>query len=383
MHFLIDENIPYAEEFFSDLGQITRFPGRELTAEQLADADVLLVRSITKVNEALLSKAEKLKFVGTATIGEDHIDKAVLAEKGIAFSSAPGCNAVSVAEFVISALFVLTEKYGFQLSDKTVGIVGVGNIGKALKAKLEALGINLLLCDPPRQDAESTDEFVDLDYLLANSDVVTFHTPKTKTGKHPSFHLLNEVNLPLLKQDVVLVNASRGEVIDNQALLKEVQRREQHNEQAIKLVLDVWENEPNPLPELIEYCDLATAHIAGYSLEGKSRGTEMLYQRVCELLSLPKDKNLSTLLPQHNIQHLMLNTLPDDESEIKALTHLIYDIRRDDALFRGLLKEKGFDWLRKNYPVRREWRSVKLQLVQQSNCSDQKASKYLQLGFDI
>ncbi len=383
MHFLIDENIPYAEEFFSDLGQITRFPGRELTAEQLADVDVLLVRSITKVNEDLLSKADKLKFVGTATIGEDHIDKKLLAEKGISFSSAPGCNAVSVAEFVISALYVLTEKYGFQLSDKTVGIVGVGNIGKALKAKLEALDINLLLCDPPRQDAESNDEFVDLDYLLANSDVVTFHTPKTKTGKHPSFHLLNQDNLTLLKEDVVLVNASRGEVIDNQALLNEVQRREQQNEQAIKLVLDVWENEPNPLPELIEYCDLATAHIAGYSLEGKSRGTEMLYQRVCELFSLPKDKNLSTLLPQHNIQHLMLNSLPSDESEIKALTHLIYDIRRDDALFRGLLKEKGFDWLRKNYPVRREWRSVKLQLVQQPNCSDQKALKYLQLGFDI
>lgn len=383
MHFLIDENIPYAEEFFAELGKITRFPGRELTPEQLADADVLLVRSITKVNRELLSKAQKLKFVGTATIGEDHIDKGLLAERGVNFSSAPGCNAVSVAEFVISALFVLTEKYHFKLQDKTLGIVGVGNIGKALKLKLEALGINLLLCDPPRQEAEQSDDFVDLNHLLQQSDIVTFHTPKTKTGKHPSFHLLNQSNLSLLKQDVVLINASRGEVIDNQALLTEAQRREQANEPAIKLVLDVWENEPNPLPELIEYCDLATAHIAGYSLEGKARGTEMLYRNVCELFGKEKDKKLSAMLPKHNIAQVVLNELPEQESEIKALTHMIYDIRRDDALFRQLLNEKGFDWLRKNYPVRREWRSVKLQQVQQPNCSDQKAEKYLQLGFDI
>ena len=383
MHFLIDENIPYAEEFFAELGKITRFPGRELTPEQLVDADVLLVRSITKVNHELLSKAEKLKFVGTATIGEDHIDKELLAERGINFSSAPGCNAVSVAEFVISALFVLTEKYNFKLQDKTLGIVGVGNIGKALKRKLEALGINLLLCDPPRQEAEQSDDFVELNQLLQQSDIVTFHTPKTKTGKYPSFHLLNQSNLPLLKQDVVLVNASRGEVIDNRALLEEILRREEANEAAIKLVLDVWENEPCPLPELIEHCDLATAHIAGYSLEGKARGTEMLYHNVCELFGKEKDKNLSVMLPKHNIAQVVLNELPEQESEIKALTHMIYDIRRDDALFRQLLNEKGFDWLRKNYPVRREWRSVKLQLMQQPNCSDQKAEKYLQLGFDI
>lgn len=383
MHFLIDENIPYAEDFFSELGKITRFPGRELTPEQLVDADVLLVRSITKVNEQLLNKAEKLKFVGTATIGEDHIDKELLAERGVQFSSAPGCNAISVAEFVISALFVLTEKYQFNLRDKTVGIVGVGNIGKALKSKLEALGVNLLLCDPPRQDKENTDSFVELDFLLKNADIVSFHTPKTKTGKHPSYHLLNQANMALLKQDVVLINASRGEVIDNQALLNEVKRRNQCDEAAIKLVLDVWENEPNPLPELIEHCDLATAHIAGYSLEGKARGTEMLYQRVCELFGKEKDKKLSNMLPVHNIAQVVLNELPEQESELKALTHMIYDIRRDDALFRQLLSEKGFDWLRKNYPVRREWRSIKLQLAQQTNCSDQKAAKYLQLGFDI
>ena len=389
MHFFIDENIPYAEAFFSDLGEITRFSGRELTPEQLTDADVLLVRSITQVNDTLLQGANKLKFVGTATIGEDHIDKVALQQRNIAFSSAPGCNAVSVAEYVISALFVLAERHNFTLLNKTVGIVGVGNIGKALKAKLEAMGITLLLCDPPRQDIEHSqeDEFVELNELLAKADIITCHTPKTKTGPHPTHHLLNQDNLALLKQDVVLINASRGEVIDNQALLTEVQRRETAGEMAIKLVLDVWENEPNPLAELVDYCDIATAHIAGYSLEGKARGTEMLYQQVCELMQIEATVTLAELLPNNPIDLSNVTTLPSVESELKTLMHLIYDVRRDDALFRNLLGVKGFDWLRKNYPVRREWSSVPLAslsaLAPELPSSEQKGINFLQLGFDI
>ena len=279
-------------------------------------------------------------------------------------------------------MFVLAEKYNFKLRDKTIGIVGVGNIGKALKAKLEALGINLLLTDPPRQE-ESDDGFVELEYLLSNSDVVSFHTPKTTEGRHPTYHLLNEENLSLLKENIVLINASRGEVIDNQALLTEIKRRDAANEQSIKLVLDVWENEPNPLPELIKYCDIATAHIAGYSLEGKARGTEMLYQSVCRAFMLDGTKRLSNMLPKHNITKLSLDKSIYDESELKALIHLIYDVRKDDALFRNLLESKGFDWLRKNYPVRREWSSVPIEYIRQLNSSEQKAINFLQLGFDI
>lgn len=379
MKFLIDENIPYAHEFFADLGDVQRFAGRELKSEQLIDADVLLVRSITKVNAELLSQANKLQFVGTATIGEDHIDKALLQQKGIHFSSAPGCNAVSVAEFVISALYVLAEKYQFELVDKTLGIVGVGNIGKVIQKKAQALGFEILLCDPPRAKQESSDDFIDLNELLTKSDIVTFHTPLTRGGDNPSFHLLNEHNIQLLKQDVVLVNASRGEVIDNTALYQEVLRRQNAGESAIKLVLDVWENEPNPMSELIEYCDLVSAHIAGYSLEGKARGTEMLYQKVCELFEFDSSKQLSALLPPHPISNLTFDKVPETQNELKALMHLIYDVRRDDALFRQLLNDKGFDWLRKNYPQRREWSSIPLVF----NCSDQKNSKFLQLGFDI
>jgi len=377
MNIFIDENIPYAEEFFADIGDITRFAGRELSAEQLTDADILLVRSITKVNQALLEQANKLSFVGTATIGEDHIDKTLLQQKDITFTSAPGCNAISVAEYVIASLCVLAEKYHFNLISKTVAIIGVGNIGKALQKKLTALGVNLLLCDP---DREQTDEdFVSLEHALSHADVVTFHTPLTKSGNHPTYHLLNQDNLKLLKQDVCLINASRGEVIDNNALLDEIIRREKNQELTIKLVLDVWENEPDPLVELIEYTDIASAHIAGYSLEGKARGTEMLYQAVCQHLGLMVEKKLENMLPTPSVTHLTLNGEYDIYSQLKPAIHLVYDPRRDDALFRNLLAINGFDWLRKNYPIRREWSSLKLERIS----NNQKGLNYLQIGFDV
>ncbi|NVK24723.1 MAG: 4-phosphoerythronate dehydrogenase [Gammaproteobacteria bacterium] len=378
MNILIDENIPYADEFFADMGTVTRFPGRELKAEQLIDADILLVRSITKVNESLLSKASKLKFVGTATIGEDHIDKACLASRDIEFSSAPGCNAVSVAEYVMSAIYVLAQKYHFNLSGKKVAIIGVGNTGKGVKNKLDALGIETLLVDPPRAKAEGLQGFVDLDYALRNADIVTCHTPLIREGETPTMHLINEEKLKLLKQDVCLINACRGEVIDNQALFNHIQERQVNDQPAIKLVLDVWENEPNPMQSLIPLADITTAHIAGYSLEGKARGTEMLYQKVCALLGHSANKSLSDYLPEPQFGEVQL----DAELAVDSLTplvHLVYDVRRDDALFRNLLNEKGFDWLRKNYPVRREWSSLKVKPLS----TGENQLDFSKIGFDV
>lgn len=377
MKFLIDENIPYAESFFAELGEIERFPGRELTSEQVKDADVLLVRSITKVNEQLLSRSDKLKFVGTATIGEDHIDKPLLAEKGISFSSAPGCNAVSVAEYVISALLLFAEQQGFELKNKTVAIVGVGNIGKRVEQRLKTLGCKLLLVDPVRARSENL-PFVELEQALKEADIVTLHTPLTRDGDHPTFHLINEQNLSLLKSNLVLINACRGEVIDNQALYAHIKMRQESKLPPIKLVMDVWENEPNPMPELIEFCDIATAHIAGYSLEGKARGTEILYQKVCECFGLPVEKSLEAFLPKANVSQVKVTDV-EQQSDLKSLVHLVYDVRRDDEIFRRLLDEKGFDWLRKNYPLRREWSSLQVEV-------EKKSSNYVdlaQLGFAI
>ncbi|MBU2880920.1 4-phosphoerythronate dehydrogenase [Psychrosphaera sp. B3R10] len=370
MKFLIDENIPYAEAFFSSLGTIERFAGRELKAEQLKDVDVLLVRSITKVNDELLSQANKLKFVGTATIGEDHIDKQLLKQRGIEFSSAPGCNATSVAEFVISALLVLHDRYNLDFINKTIAIVGVGNIGKRLLQRLNTLNVDVLLCDPVRQDNESdAAHFIDLNDALARADIISFHTPLTRDGAHPTFHLLNENNLPLLKDDVVLINSCRGEVIDNQALYNHIIWREESSKPAIKLVLDVWEGEPNPMPALIEKAELATAHIAGYSLEGKARGTEMLYQKVCALLAVPSTIKLSTLLPIADVASTKLAQDVTTTDELKKLVHLVFDVRRDDGLFRELLNSNGFDWLRKNYPTRREWSSLQVEIEKRSTNS--------------
>ena len=292
MKIYYDENMPFAKEFFGDLGQLQPFSGRTLSAEQVKTADVLLVRSITKVNKTLLQKNKKCIFVGTATIGVDHIDQTYLKNQNITFSSAPGCNAISVAEYVMSALVIMSERYLIDLFSLTIGIVGAGNTGTKLTEKLDALGIKYLLCDPLlAENSDDERQFSSLDDTL-KCDVISLHVPLTTKGAHATYHLLNEQRLRCLTDQQILINACRGEVIDNLLLLN-------LKKQGLKtkLILDVWENEPNILTDLIEYTDIATAHIAGYSLEGKARGTEMLYQALCKTLNIEAEKQLIEFLP--------------------------------------------------------------------------------------
>ena len=361
MKIFFDENMPFARAFFSELGseqhQLIPFNGRALNAEQLIDADVLLVRSITQVNESLLARAKQLKFVGTATIGVDHIDQAYLAKRGIHFSSAPGCNAVSVAEYVISSLVVLAERYQLSLLDKTVGIVGAGNTGSRLAEKLTALGIRYKLCDPLLADAGDSREFVALAEALA-CDIVSLHVPLTRTGEHSTYHLLDKAQLTTLNEQQIIINACRGEVVDNQALLAIKQQG-----QGPTLVLDVWEGEPNVLTELIPFADIASAHIAGYSLEGKARGTEILYQALCQVLEIEADKQLVDFLPKPKVSCVTINPSDNrnqeiDEILLNQLVKMVYDVRRDDGIFRQQLSRLGFDHIRKNYPTRREFSSL-------------------------
>jgi len=356
MKIFYDENMPFAKEFFSDFGELYPFAGRELTAEQVSDADVLLVRSITQVNESLLAFNNKLSFVGTATIGVDHIDQSYLNARDITFTSAPGCNAVSVAEYVVSALVVLAERNLFNVLDLTVGIVGAGNTGSRLSEKLSALGIKHLLHDPLLQQSGDERHFSSLDEVLA-CDVISLHVPLTRDGQFPTYHLLDNQRLLALKSRQILINACRGEVIDNQALLKLKQ-------QGMKttLVLDVWENEPNILQPLIEFADIATAHIAGYSLEGKARGSEMLYLALCQQLKISPDKQLNQFLPTPLIDNVEIK---HDFSEIllNQLVKMVYDVRRDDALFRQQISSQGFDHIRKTYPARREFSAISVTLA--------------------
>ena len=361
MKIYIDENIPYGHEFFKGVGEVVTFSGRDVTAEQVKSADVLLVRSITQVNESLLALNKKIKFVGTATIGTDHIDVTYLQKRGIAFSSAPGCNKVSVAEYVLSALLVLSENKQFNLIDKTVAIVGAGNTGTAVYQCLTAIGVSCVLYDPPLQLAGDNRIFGDFSQVLS-ADIISLHVPKTMTGDFKTFHLFGEKVLNQLTPAQILINACRGEVIDNAALLTLAKTGN-----GPTLVLDVWENEPNIDKALLPFVALATPHIAGYSLDGKVRGTEMIYQALCKLLNINPDLKSNDFISHSNIKQITV-AHPFDTELLKPLVHLIYDVRRDDALFRNKVNEQdGFDNMRKHYIERRELSTLSIHFSENFN----------------
>ncbi len=357
LHIVVDENIPAVETLFGGFGSICRLPGRHLKREDVAAADVLLVRSISQVNEALLA-GSNVKFVGTATIGTDHIDQAYLQQQGISFSSAPGCNADAVVEYVISCLYMLAAEQGFELLDKTVGIIGVGNVGGRLQRRLRGMGIHVLINDPPRaaREAGSAEPFTVLEDLLADADIVCCHTPLTTTGEFPSKHLLNKDNLNRLRPGAVLLNAGRGPVINNQDLLNWHRLRED-----VTLILDVWEHEPAVDAELAARVRIGTPHIAGYSLEGKVRGTFMLYEAFCQAQGIPPILTLDDCLPPAELTDLTINDTADVRQAIDAVYHPAADDRRfRDSLQDTAQQPQNFDRLRKEYPVRREFASLTL-----------------------
>ncbi|XAG71194.1 4-phosphoerythronate dehydrogenase [bacterium 19CA06SA08-2] len=356
MKIVVDENMPHALELFAEFGEVIPLPGRQMQAADLQDADVLLVRSVTRVDAALLATSPRLGFVGTATIGTDHVDKALLAARNIPFFSAPGCNKYSVGDYVLSALLVLAERHELNLSEMSLAVIGAGNTGECVARKAESLGMRVLRCDPPRAraagQAGETGAFVDYQTALG-ADIVSFHVPITREGPDATFHLLDEQVITARPAGQILVNASRGEVWDNQALLVRQQGLE-----PLRLVMDVWEGEPEPLYALVPHTEIATPHIAGYSLEGKARGTWMLYQALCQQLGRAARQDLQSLLPAPEVRALTPGQ-PADQALIKQLVHLIYDVRRDDARFRNRIELPGsFDEQRKHYPERRELSSL-------------------------
>ncbi|MEM0549783.1 MULTISPECIES: 4-phosphoerythronate dehydrogenase [Aeromonas] len=355
MKIVVDENMPHAVELFAEFGEVVALPGRQMQANDLQDADVLLVRSVTRVNADLLATSPKLAFVGTATIGTDHVDKALLASRNIPFYSAPGCNKYSVGDYVLSALLVLAERYELALATMTLAVIGAGNTGECVAGKAEALGMRVLRCDPPKARNNPEADFVDYQTALG-ADIVSFHVPITREGPDATYHLLDAEQIAARPAGQILINASRGEVWDNRALLAR-----QLRDKPLRLVMDVWENEPEPLAQLVPHTEIATPHIAGYSLEGKARGTWMLYEALCRQLGREPRQDLRTLLPVADVQAVVPGRAPD-QALIKQLVHLIYDVRRDDARFRARLGIPGsFDEQRKNYPERRELSSLQIQ----------------------
>lgn len=361
MLIVADENIPLLDAFFAGFGDIRRVPGRSIDRATVEHADVLLVRSVTNVNRALL-EGSKVRFVGTCTIGTDHLDLDYFNEAGICWSSAPGCNARGVVDYVLGSLMTLAEIEGADLTQRTYGVVGAGEVGGRLIKVLKGLGWNVKVCDPPRQAAEGGD-YVSLEQIIEQCDVISLHTPLTRNGDDATWHLFDQQRLQQLKPGAWLINAARGPVVDNVALREVLLERED-----LQAVLDVWEKEPEVDPALAELCVLATPHIAGYSLDGKQRGTAQIYQAYCAFIGQPAAIALSDLLPATWLSEVSLHADSDPAWALAMLCRGVYDPRRDDAGFRRSLvgnvaeQRAAFDVLRKQYPVRREIEGLKVRI---------------------
>ena len=356
MKLVIDANIPAADACFGGVGTLHRLPGREIRAADLQNADALIVRSITQVNRALLTDSP-VRFVGTCTIGTDHIDLDYLKERNIGFASAPGCNAEAVVDYVLSSLLTVSEREGWPLLERTVGIVGAGNVGSRLQRRLQALGVAVRVCDPPRAEQEGASGFVSLDKLIGESDVICLHTPLVKAGPHATYQLLNAQRINELAPGTLLLNAGRGDCIDGLAL-----RSRLAGKGDITAVLDVWEDEPDIDAGLRDLVALATPHIAGHSLDGKLRGTWMIQQALAAQLNQPSGMPFSELCPPPALATLTLQSALPVEEALRLCVRAVYDVRRDhDALQRQVTHQgiaKGFDSCRANYPRRREFATL-------------------------
>jgi erythronate-4-phosphate dehydrogenase len=379
MKIIADENIPCAAQAFASLGEVSLVPGRGMQPEQVRDADILLVRSVTAVGPALLEQSS-VRFVGSATIGFDHVDRAYLQQRGIGFATAPGCNATSAAEYVVSALLVLAERNGFGLAGKSVGIIGCGNVGSRVRDRLSALDMRCVVNDPPLQAQGGHDDFVSLDEVL-QADIITVHVPYTRDGACPTHHLVDDARLRKLQPGTLFINTSRGAVTDNRALDTVLAGRDD-----LSVVLDVWEGEPAINTSLLQRVGLGTPHIAGYSLDGKLRGTEMIYRSACDWFGQRGQWQAADFLPAGSV-------IECDEPGDAAVTAMLraavfstYDIRADDARLRAMLalpsaeQPAYFDRLRKEYPVRREFSTTSV-LVDDANSECERVLRAL--GFPV
>lgn len=378
MRIVADENIPLLESFFGDLGEIRRVAGRQMRREHLQDADVLLVRSVTRVNRELL-EGTPVRFVGTATIGTDHIDLDWLKASGVAFASAPGCNANSVAEYVICAISLYLERSRRSWQDISVGIVGCGNVGSRLRQRLAGLGCQVKASDPPRAAAGESG-LVSLEEVLA-CDVVSMHTPLTRSGDFPTWHLLDADRLAGLNASQLLINCGRGAAIDNAALKARLDQPD-----APLVVLDVWEPEPNIDVDLLDRVWFGTPHIAGYSLDGKVNGTEMIYRALCQHLGLPLMRRAEQYLPEPPLSLMAFTASARLDEALNTAIRACYDIRHDDSLFRDMAtlpdaeRPAYFDQLRRHYRVRREFGSVKICL---KSAAREMERVFTVLGFSV
>lgn len=354
LRIVADANVPMVEALFSDIGDVSRVAGRDLDAASVADADILIVRSVTRVDAALLA-GSGVRFVGSATIGTDHLDLPWLEAAGIAWANAPGSNAGSVVEYVLAALAAVPGVLEPLLAGRgRVAVVGYGNVGGRLYARLQRLGIDTVACDPLIQPPPGV-RLLPLDEAL-HSEVVCLHTPLTRQGAHATFHLLDEARLGRLPRNALLLNAGRGAVVDSSALAARLATG------ALRAVLDVWEEEPGLPPALLDACELATPHIAGYSVDGKLAGALMVHAACRRFLGLPEAR---PDLPLPAASGVVLDPALRGVALLRQALLAAYDIRVDHHALRRVRLAgdgaAGFDRLRRDYPPRRafEWQPLR------------------------
>ncbi|MBJ2128474.1 4-phosphoerythronate dehydrogenase [Alteromonas sp. IB21] len=399
MKILLEDTIPFGTDYLNSIGEVETYAWQSLVPEMLRDVDILALRSTTKVTPELLTKATRLKFVTTATAGTNHLDKMHLDSVSIAHSSAAGCNAVAVAEYVLSVLLHAQKAQKLDLYSATVGIVGAGNVGSSLSRILTAVGVKHCLYDPPLQQtlaksgktAHNGQPFVDLTQI-ARCDVISLHVPFIKGGDYPTYQLIDKAFLDELTSRQLLINACRGEVIDEAALLSVLQR-----EKAPTVVLDVFDNEPEINTALFDYVWFVTPHIAGHSVEGKVRGTQMIYEQICDVVGTAPDKALSDFLDETNPINAALASPEASRLSVDDLItvfHHVYDVAIDDEITRNAFAltsghdempdrhiANTFSSLRKQYRVRRECSAYALHLP--TNTSTQIQHTFTKLGFHV
>jgi erythronate-4-phosphate dehydrogenase len=373
MKIIIDDKIPYIKGAFEKVAEVVYLPGSKTTSEVVKDAHAIVTRTRTICNEKLLA-GSSVKFIATATIGYDHIDTDYCDVNGIKWTNAPGCNSKSVEQYIASALMVLAEKRDWNLNEKTIAVVGVGNVGSKVARICQLLGMRVLLNDPPRERAEGKEKFVSMETILHEADVITLHVPLNINGEDATFHLGNELFFSKLNKNPVLINSCRGEVVETNAVKKALK-----GSQISDFICDCWENEPEIDLELLSLTTIATPHIAGYSKDGKAQGTLMSVQAISKFFGLGLEdwqpKGIEA--PNEPEFEIDANGLTEQQLLAKAILHT-YDIRADDKAFRE--NTDLFEQLRGDYPTRREFPAFTIKV---NNVDINTVNTLRKLGFKV
>ena len=340
MKFVADVDIPFLKDVLEPYAEVVYKKGMEICREDILDADALLIRTRTRCDASLL-EGTKVSLITTATIGMDHIDLDYCRSHGIEVANASGCNAGGVMQYVFSALYGVAARKGIKIDGATIGIIGVGNVGKKVEYLAEYLGFKILRCDPPRAQREGSDGFCSLEHLLAESDVVTLHVPLDDSTRG----LASADFFTLMKPGSIFINASRGEVVDEKALIEA-------SPKFGAIVIDTWNNEPDVDENLIDIVDIATPHIAGYSFQGKLNGTALAVRAVASHFGIDDLIGFFPVDELSDREPLILDLKGKNQGEIAAVFQYNYPIFTDDFRFR--MEPHKFEKLRSEYQYRRE-----------------------------